>query len=146
MSKCQNGLGYISDTYPNPYPPLTAPPLLMIIRERLRRDNAVPARWGNPARGIPTAKPPTIRESHKPGPPLEPGPLAPCPFPKRCRKGVRVPAGSGPGSKGVRDPARGILRPIRGKERGNATSRVPPNEKVQFPGPISPLFSLKFGA
>ena len=23
----QNGLGYISDTYPNPYPPVTAPPL-----------------------------------------------------------------------------------------------------------------------
>ena len=23
----QNGLGYISDTYPNPYPPLTVPPL-----------------------------------------------------------------------------------------------------------------------
>ena len=57
----------------------------------------VPARWGDPARGIPTAKPPTVRESHKPGPPLEPGPLAPCPFPKRCRRGRGVPAGRGGG-------------------------------------------------
>ena len=55
----------------------------------------VPARWGDPARDIPTAKPPTLRESHEPGPPLEPGPLSPCPFPKRCRRGGGVPAGRG---------------------------------------------------
>ena len=62
------------------------------IQER----QGVPARWGDPARGIPTPKPPTARENHEPGPPLEPGPLAPCPFPNRCRGGG-VPAGRGGG-------------------------------------------------
>ena len=55
----------------------------LAIRER----QGVPARWGDLARGIPTPKPLTVRESHGPGTPLEPGPLAPCPFPKRCRGG-----------------------------------------------------------
>ena len=52
----------------------------------------VPARWFDPARGIPTPKPPTVRESHEPGPPLE-GPLASCPFPERRRREGGVPAG-----------------------------------------------------
>ena len=61
----------------------------------------VPARWGDPARGIPTAKVLTVREGHEPGPPLEPGPLAPCPL----RRGAEFPAGrGGPGSKGGRGP------------------------------------------
>ena len=60
----------------------------------------VPARWGDPARGIPTVKPPTLQESHEPGPPLEPR-GTPCPFPKRCRRAGGVP---GPGSKGGKGP------------------------------------------
>ena len=27
----QNGLGYMSATYPNPYPPVTVPPLTIIL-------------------------------------------------------------------------------------------------------------------
>ena len=40
-----------------------------------QKRQGVPARWGDPARGIPTPKPPT--ENHEPGTPLEPGPLSP---------------------------------------------------------------------
>ena len=29
----QNGLGYISDTYPNPYPPVSVPPLMTTLNE-----------------------------------------------------------------------------------------------------------------
>ena len=49
--------------------------------------------WGDTACGIPTPKmrPPTVRESHKPGPPLEPGPPDSCPFPKRCRGVLNAP-------------------------------------------------------
>ena len=60
---------------------------------------------GGPGSWYSHAKPLTVRESHEPGPPLEPGPLAPCPFPKRCRKGGgggSRPEGGGPGSKGGR--------------------------------------------
>ena len=28
----QHGLGYISDTYPHPYPPVTVPPLMIILK------------------------------------------------------------------------------------------------------------------
>ena len=95
----------------------------------------VPARWGDPARGIPTPKPPTVRENHEQGPPLEPGPLAPCPLPKRCRGGGRSVTGSkggrGPGSKG------GFLRPVRGQEAWEYHELGPPNE----PGPLA--FSQK---
>ena len=92
----------------------------------------VPARCGGPARGIPTATPPTVRESHEPGPPLEPGPHAPCPFLKRRRKGEGSrPKGGVPARRGVGVPARGILQPIRGQgaweyhEPGPPTSRDP---------------------
>ena len=37
----QNGLGYISDTYPNPYPPVTVPPLMIILRPILRSEKGV---------------------------------------------------------------------------------------------------------
>ena len=56
---------------------------------------------GDPARGIPTPKRPTVRESHEPGRPLEPGPLAPSQ--KRCRR----EGGRGSGQKGVL-PRRGL--------------------------------------
>ena len=52
-----------------------------------------------PARGAHTPKPPAVQDSHGPGPPLEPGPLAP----QRCRR-VAVPAERGPGSKGCGGP------------------------------------------
>ena len=60
--------------------------------QKSQERQGVPARWGDSARGSLTPKPPTVRESHEPGPPLEPGPLAPFPFPKK--------GGGGPGSKG----------------------------------------------
>ena len=69
---------------------------------------------------------PQFDKATSPGPPLEPGPLAPCPFPKRCRRRGGVPAG-----KGV--PARGILRPIRGQEAWEYHEPGPPNE----PGPLA---------
>ena len=74
----------------------TCQPEFTINQER----QGVPARWGDPARGIPTAKPPTVRESHEPGRPLEPGPLAPCP----SQRGAEGGEGSRP-EGGV--PARG---------------------------------------
>ena len=76
------------------------------------------------ARGVPacgiilTPKPPTVRESHGPGPPLEPGPLPFPPFPKEVPAGRGVPPRRG-GSKarrGLGVPARGVLRPVRGQE------------------------------
>ena len=74
----------------------------------------VPARWGDPARGIPTAKVLTVRESHEPGPPLEPGPLAPCPFRRGAEGGEGSrPEGGVPARRRVGVPARGILRPTR---------------------------------
>ena len=64
---------------------------------------------GPPARGIPTPKPPTVQESHKPGPPLEPGPLALSPSERGVAGGL--PAGRGvPARRGVGVPARGVLR------------------------------------
>ena len=74
----------------------------------------------------------------KPGPALEPGPLAPCPFSKRCR---RVGGKGGPGSKGVGSRlaagvgvlARGVLRPVRGQEVWEYYEPGPPNE----PGPLA---------
>ena len=50
----------------------------------------VPARWGHPARGIPTAKPPTVRESSS-----RAGTPYPLPLPKEVQKG-----GRGPGRRG----------------------------------------------
>ena len=47
------------------------PSHLCLIQER----QGVPARWRDPARGIPTTKLPTVRESHEPGLPIESGPL-----------------------------------------------------------------------
>ena len=92
----------------------------------------VPARWGDPARGIPTAKLPTVRESHEPGPPLEPGPPAPCPSQRGAEGGEGSrPKGGVPARRGVGVPARGILRPIRCQaaweyhEPGPPTSRDP---------------------
>ena len=78
----------------------------------------------------------TAHSSRKPraGTPVEPGPLAPCPFPKRCRGGGGVPAGRGvPARRGVGVPARGILRPIRGQEAWEYHKPGPPNE----PGPLA---------
>ena len=46
-------------------------------KDYIQERQGVPAHWGDPARGVPTAKQPTVRESHGPGPPLEPGPLTP---------------------------------------------------------------------
>ena len=93
----------------------------------------VPARWGDPARGIPTPKPPTRRDSHKPGPPLEPGPLA-LPPSQRGAGGGGVPGRKGvPARRGVGVPARGVLRPVRGQEAWEYHEPGPPNE----PGPLA---------
>ena len=55
-----------------------------------RRGDGVPARWGDPARGIPAPKPPTARESHDPRPPLELGVPGPLPLPKEVQEGGPV--------------------------------------------------------
>ena len=85
----------------------------------------VPARWGDPARGIPTAKPPTVRESHEPGPlsSRDPLPLAP------SQRGAGV-GGGGPGRKSRLKGGQGsrlvVLFGLYGiKKRGNTTSQVP---------------------
>ena len=98
----------------------------------------VPARWGDPARGIPTAKPPTVRESHKPGPPLEPGPLALVPSQRGAEGGEGSrPEGGVQAQRGVGVPARGVLQPIQGQGAWEYHEPGPPNE----PGPLA--FSQK---
>ena len=88
---------------------------------------------GDPARGIPTPQPPTVRESHEPRPCLEPGPCPKLPFPKEVQ-----PAGRGvPARRRVGVPARGVLRPVRVQEAWEYHEPGPPNE----PGPLA--FSQK---
>ena len=70
-------------TYFNLFRPISLGRSDLLSQER----QGVPARWGDPDRGIPTPKPPTIRESHDP---LEPGPL-----PKEVQEGAAVLAGRG---------------------------------------------------
>ena len=84
----------------------------------------------------------TDRDSHEPGPPLQPGPPAPCPFPKRCRAG-------GPGSNGGRGPgfwcssaclgsrSVGILRS--GSPQRAGTPRIIPKSRQK----VSRQFSCK---
>ena len=112
---------------PSPGPSPSAP---SVLQER----QGVPARWGDPACGIPTAKPPTVRESREPGPPLEPGPLAPCPSQRGAEGGEGSrPEGGVPARRGVGVPARGILRPIRCQAAWEYHEPGPPNE----PGPLA---------
>ena len=88
------------------------------------------SRWGDPARGIPTPKPPTVRESHEQGPPLELGPLVPCPSPKEVQEGRRVPS-ERVCLVGVL--ARGVIPPVLGQEARECHEPGPPNE----PGPLA---------
>ena len=37
----QNGLGDISDTYPNPYLPVTVPPLIIILMFLVGKENSI---------------------------------------------------------------------------------------------------------
>ena len=104
----------------------------------------VPAREGDPARGIPTPKPPTARENHAPGPPLEPGPLAPCPFPNRCGGGGLGREGGSRLEGGVRVPgswcssactgSRSVGLPRAGSPQRAGTPRISP--KTQNTPPI----------
>ena len=57
----------------------------------------VPARWGDPARGIPTPKELTVGEKHKPGRSLEPGPHYLFPLPKEVQEGGGPGRKEGPG-------------------------------------------------
>ena len=97
-----------------------------------------PGRKGEPGSCYSCPKPPTIRESHKLGPPLEPGPLAPCPFQRGAMKGGPGRKGGVPARRGVGVPACGVLWPVRGQEAWEYHEPGPPNE----PGPLA--FSQQF--
>ena len=100
------------------------------IQERSGKMRGVPARWGDPARGIPTLLDTvSAEEYHEPGPTFWPGPLPPS---APLWEGVR-PKGQGvPAREGV--PARGFLElwavwPSEYHEPG------PPNEQGPLASP-----------
>ena len=91
----------------------------------------VPARWGDPARGIPTLLDPAhAEEHHEPGPPplFEPGPPSGRPPPAPLWEGAR-----GKGSR-LEKGSRLVAFSSCGRfGRGNTTSRVPPTSRDPLP-------------
>ena len=95
----------------------------------------VPARWGDPARGIPTLLDPVqAEEHHEPGslPPFEPGTPPPSrPGPQPLHLFGKGQGARGPGSRG--GPGSGVFSNCGRFGRGNATSRVPPTSRDPLP-------------
>ena len=90
----------------------------------------VPARWGDPARGIPTLLDPMqAEEYHEPGPlpSFEPPPP---PLTPLCTSLGRARGKESPAREGV--PANGFPEPW-AFGRGNTTSRVPPTSRDPLP-------------
>ena len=94
----------------------------------------VPARWGDPARGIPTLLDTVLAEEyHEPGPlsPFEPGPpFRPGPLPPFCTSLGRV---RGKGSRLERGSQKVAFSNCGRFGRGNTTSRVPPTSRDPLP-------------
>ena len=95
----------------------------------------VPARWGDPARGIPTLLDPVY---HEPGPP------------RPLRAGTPLPAGTPPPLLHLFGKGRGQGVPARAVSncgrfgRGNTTNRVPPTSRD--PLPLLRVARLKFSS
>ena len=92
-----------------------------VSQEVIQERQGVPAREG-PARGIPTPKSLTVRESHEPGP-------APFPFSKRSGReaGRKVPARRGvvPAKKGGRGPGWSCSSAAKGSRSEPGTPHEP---------------------
>ena len=108
---------------------------LSVFRKALfGKMRGVPARWGDPARGIPTLLDPVQAEEHH-----EPGPLTPFqPGPPPIQAGTPPPAplweaARGEGSRLERGSRLVAFSNCGRFGRGNTTSRVPPTGRDPLP-------------